>query len=277
MRRLVTMAALAAVALAGAAQAGVRDITIFDCGQITSPDRSLWSPGVDEGVFHEMAASCYLIRHDDGLMMWDTGISDAVADLPEGLSVAGGKMHQRVTNTLASQMAAIGVAPADIGHLAMSHSHPDHTGNANRFTAATVYMQQAEYDAAFGPDPGKYFFRPDTYEGLADSPFVLLDGSHDVFGDGSVVIHAAPGHTPGHQVLYVALPESGPILLSGDLWHFRSNYENSRVPGFNFDRALTLESMARIKALMAETGATLWIQHDKAQNASLPHAPQAVR
>ena len=75
----------------------------------------------------------------------------------------------------------------------------------------------------------------------------------------------------------MALPESGPIVLSGDLWHFRSNYENRRVPGFNFDRELTLASMARIEALMAETGATLWIQHDKAQNASLPHAPQSVR
>ena len=267
------------LASAGAspALAGVQSITVFDCGRITSPNRSLWSPGVDVDVRHEMVASCYLIRHDDGLMMWDVGISDSVAELPDGLTVAGGMITQRVEKTLAAQMDEIGVRPEDVGHLAMSHTHPDHTGNANRFTAAVVYMQQAEYDAAFGPDAARFNFRPDTYDKLANNEFVKLDGSHDVFGDGSVVILSAPGHTPGHQVLYVELPEYGPVVLSGDLWHFRSNYDNDRVPGFNFDRGQTLDSINKIKAFIERTGATLWIQHDKDQAAEIPHAPQSVR
>lgn len=273
----VTAAVVTGLGVASTALAGVQSITVFDCGRITSPDRSLWSPGVDVGVANEMAASCYLIRHDDGLLMWDVGISDSVADMPDGLSLAGGRITYWLEKTLAAQMDEIGVRPEDVGHLAMSHTHPDHTGNANRFTKAIVYMQRAEYDAAFGPDATKYNFRPDTYDKLANNEFVLLDGSHDVFGDGSVVILSAPGHTPGHQVLYVELPESGPLLLSGDLWHFRSNYDNDRVPGFNFDRAQTLDSIKKIKAFMERTGATLWIQHDKDQAAEIPHAPASVR
>jgi N-acyl homoserine lactone hydrolase len=284
-RRRHLVAATAAVitgiglAAAGAAPAfaGVQSITVFDCGRITSPDRSLWSPGIDVGVAHEMVASCYLIRHDDGLMMWDVGISDSVAELPDGLVLAGGLITQWVDTTLAAQMDEIGVRPEDVGHLGLSHMHPDHTGNANRFTNAVVYMQEAEYDAAFGPDATRFNFRPDTYDKLADNRIIKLNGAHDVFGDGSVVIMSAPGHTPGHQVLYVELPESGPLLLSGDLWHFRSNYDNDRVPGFNFDRARTRESIEKIKAVIAETGATVWIQHDKDQAAEIPHAPRSVR
>ena len=281
MRRWRSLAVVAGawltLSVPSVAVAGVQSITVFDCGRITSPNRSLWSPEVDVGVFHEMVASCYLIRHDDGLMMWDVGISDAVADMPDGLTVAGGMITQRVEKTLAAQMDEIGVRPEEVGYLGLSHMHPDHTGNANRFTSAIWYIQVAEYDAAFGPDATKFNFRPETYRELADNKIVKLNGDRDVFGDGSVVILSAPGHTPGHQVLYVELPEYGPVLLSGDLWHFRSNYEHGRVPSFNFDRDLTLQSMEKIKAFIAQTGATLWIQHDKDQNAEIPHAPDFIR
>jgi len=273
----VATAGLLSLLLSAPAMAGVQNITIFDCGRIDSPDRSLWSPGVDVGVFHEMVASCYLIRHDDGLMMWDVGINDAIGDMPEGLTVAGGKIHLEVKNTLADQMAAIDVAATDIDHIAFSHTHPDHTGNANRFTKAVWYIQEAEYDAAFGPDAAKFNFNPALYEGLKDNEIVKLKGNRDIFGDGSVVILSTPGHTPGHQSLLVMLPETGPIVLSGDLWHFRTQFENRRVPAFNFDKYMTLHSMSEVQDLLKERGGTLWIQHDKEQNRTLPHAPDSVR
>ncbi len=112
---------------------------------------------------------------------------------------------------------------------------------------------------------------------MRNNETILLDGKHDVFGDGSVIIMPAPGHTPGHQVLFVDLLEAGPIMLSGDLYHFTENRLHRRVPVFNFDAEMTLQSMETIEAFLTATGATLWIQHDLEQNASIPHSPTYVR
>lgn len=254
----------------------VESLTVFECGKIQSPDRSLWSPGIDVNVAHQMVASCYLIHHKNGTMVWDTGIPAFVADKPKGVTVAGGKITLFLDKPFPQLLEEIGISPASIDHLAISHMHPDHSGNANAFSNATWYVQEAEYTAAFGPMAEKFNFNSKTYDKLKDGKVVKLNSHHDVFGDGSVVIIPAPGHTPGHQVLFVRLP-CGPVLLSGDLWHFRSNYENSRVPGFNFDRKETINSMAMIDSLISITGARLLIQHDKEQNATIPHAPKLMK
>jgi N-acyl homoserine lactone hydrolase len=204
-------------------------------------------------------------------MLWDSGYSDAVAAMPKGLdtplSVA------RLPRTLASQLAEIGVAPNQITHLAFSHTHGDHVGNANLFTAATLYIQEPEYDAAFGPNAAKFNFVAANYDKLRASPVVKLNGDYDVFGDGSVRIISTPGHTPGHQSLLVRLPKSGPVLLSGDMTHFQDNWVNRRVPAFNFNRDDSLKSMEKVAALLAATGAQLWINHDKAQSAHIQRSP----
>jgi glyoxylase-like metal-dependent hydrolase (beta-lactamase superfamily II) len=102
----------------------------------------------------------------------------------------------------------------------------------------------------------------------------MLDGDHDVFGDGSVRIIYTPGHTPGHQALLVNLSNTGPVILSGDLFHFRANRRLRRAPTFNYDPVMTLESMDRIEALIKETDAALWIEHDKALADTLRKAPE---
>src|SRR6185295_18899494 len=119
----------------------------------------------------------------------------------------------------------------------LSHHHGDHSGNANLFAASTVYMQQAEYDAVFGPTPDRFGVAVANFEKLKGAKIVRLNGDHDVFGDGSVVIKPAPGHTPGHQVLFVRLPQRGPVLLSGDMVHLLYSWNNNVVPPFNFSVA----------------------------------------
>jgi glyoxylase-like metal-dependent hydrolase (beta-lactamase superfamily II) len=209
-------------------------------------------------------------------MLWDTGNSDALAARPDGLTVLGGRLNIRMPKPLAAQLKELGVEPADIKVLAMSHMHADHCGNANYFTAATLYLQEAEYDAAFGPEPQKFGFVPANYAKLRSSKVVKLNGDHDVFGDGSVVIKPAPGHTIGHQVLVVRLPKTGAVLLSGDMVHFQENWVNRRVPGINYNRDESTRTMERIAAFMAENKVELWINHDKAQSDGLPKAPQYV-
>ncbi|MCG8611916.1 MAG: N-acyl homoserine lactonase family protein [Pseudomonadales bacterium] len=256
--------------------ATVEALVIFKCGTVNSPDRSLWSPGVDVNVKHQMVASCYLIRHKDGMMVWDTGIPEFVKSKPEDVTLAQGKIKLTLEQPFPEALKSFGVKPEEIDFLALSHMHADHAGNANAFATATWLVQEAEYDAAFGPLAKQLNFNPKTYEKLSHSKVIKLNGHHDVFSDGSVILIPAPGHTPGHQVLFVRLP-SGPVVLSGDLWHFQSNWKFSRVPGFNYDPKQTADSMKAINALLIATGAKLYIQHDFVQNSQLPHAPDIIR
>jgi N-acyl homoserine lactone hydrolase len=165
---------------------------------------------------------------------------------------------------LAGQLDELGVKPSDVKYLAISHTHPDHIGNVELFPASMLLVQKAEYE---WPSPlGVDRFKP-------EHPVTKLEGDHDVFGDGSVTIISTPGHTPGHQSLLVKLPKTGALLLSGDAVHFRGNWDKRRVPAGNTDKDKTVASMARMAEVMAKENAQLWINHDKAQSATLKHAP----
>jgi N-acyl homoserine lactone hydrolase len=275
MKRVPTIAAAAALFLAGAflgsapadAQSGGVDrLYVIDCGQGHAQDRSRWSPGVDVGQPVDLVDHCYLIHHArDGYMLWDTGVADRVAAMPDGLVSAGGAMVWRKPKTLAGQLEAIGVKPSDIRYVGVSHTHADHVGNVDLFPGATVLMQKAEYDWAFAQPKPPF---------AAEHPVTKLEGDKDVFGDGSVMILSTPGHTPGHQSLLVRLPKTGAVLLSGDAVHFQSNWDNRRVPGFNFSKDATLASMQRLAEAMTADKAQLWINHDKPQGDRQRMAPE---
>jgi N-acyl homoserine lactone hydrolase len=259
------VAALAWTAVLAGAAGGLERLYVLDCGQNIGKDQSRWSPGVNEGKSIEFSENCYLIRHAKGTLLWDTGIPDAVAAMPDGMVVANGAITQRRAKTLAAQLSEIGVKPADITYVAVSHTHGDHVGNLALFPSSTILIQGAEYDWAM-TQPVKPAF-------AATPPIEKLTGDRDVFGDGSVMILSTPGHTPGHQSLLVVLAKSGPVLLSGDAVHFRDNWENRRVPSMNTNREQTLTSMQRIASVLETRRAQLWINHDKAQSAQLRYAP----
>lgn len=274
-RLVAALLGVAAATFGGSVSAATVDrMYILECGEGRTSDVSIWSPGVDVGVAREFSDNCYLIRHGQDWLLWETGISDTVADKPEGVVVGGGILTLYVRKTLQSQLAQLGVAPTEITHMAFSHFHGDHVGNANLFTNAKVLVQRAEYDAAFGPDAAKYGFNPALYGKIKDNPTVKLEGDHDVFGDGSVIIIATPGHTPGHQSLLVRLPKQGAVILSGDMVHFRENWDAQRVPARNFDREQSLRSMERIASLLVAEGAVLWINHDRTQSSGMPRVPR---
>lgn len=258
--------------LAGCSQDPKLTLHIFECGEIEVRDISIFSPGVDKGITKHLVGSCYLIQHPEGSLIWDTGIADGVGK--QGVERFNGGISLKVTNPLIAQLAEININPADITHLGISHFHGDHTGNANQFNQATLFIQQEEFDAAFGEDPSKFGFDSSSYSEISRDQVQVLNGDHDVFGDGTVVIKRAVGHTPGHQMLFVNLEKTGPVLLSGDLYHFTKNRTHRRVPSFNFDKQMTLDAMEDIEAFVQASGAQLWIQHDKEQNATLKHSPE---
>jgi N-acyl homoserine lactone hydrolase len=247
-------------------KSGVERLYILNCGEGVAGDISRWSPGVNEGKSMDFVDNCYLIKHPQGWLLWDTGVSDTVAAMPNGLAPSDPKsVHWHRSKTLAAQLDQLGLKPSDIKSVAISHTHPDHVGNVELFPAAMLYVQKAEYEWPGANNTPR--FKP-------EHPVTKLDGDRDLFGDGSVVILSTPGHTPGHQSLLVKLPKTGAIVLSGDAAHFKDNWDNRRVPSINFDKDTTLASMQKIADTLTKEKAQLWINHDKAQRDSLKMAPE---
>ena len=256
------------------AQQPALKLFVSECGHNQVADQSVLSPGINKGVGRSMPIRCYLIQHPKGMLLWGTGLNDGLIDKPEGILVANGNFRLTVRKTMRSQLEEIGVAPEDITYVAMSHMHPDQSGNGSLFSASTLIMQEEEYAAAFGDNPGQYSFNPRNYGKLADSQAIKLKGDHDVFGDGSVVIKRSIGHTPGHQSLFVDLPQTGPVFLTGDLWPSEENRRHRRVPVSTFDKAALLRSMTRMEAFIAEKKAKVWIQHGSDLSKRMRYAPK---
>ena len=267
---LVTMLASVALSLAVAqaqsAASGVEKLYILNCGEGVAGDISRWSPGINEGKSMDFVDNCYLIKHAQGWFLWDTGIADAVAAIPNGLAPADPKaVTWKRPKTLAAQLEQLGLKPSDIKAMAVSHTHPDHIGNVEMFPTAMLYVQKAEYDWP-GAD-NKPRFKP-------EHPVTLVEGDRDIFGDGSLTILSTPGHTPGHQSLLVKLPKTGEIVLSGDAVHFKANWDNRGVPSMNFNKDQTAASMQKISDTLTRDKAQLWINHDKAQRDGLKMSPE---
>ncbi len=250
-------------------QAGPR-LYVFDCGLIKLDNLELFNLKADESPVRQLFVPCYLVEHAKGRLLFDGGLPKNVADSEEPVAIEGGSLIYR--RWIVDQLADMGLAPADIDFAAYSHLHFDHAGAANAFVESRILMRQGEWDAAFGDDAG--FFDTSLFDRLADSELTFVDGDYDVFGDGSVQLLFTPGHTPGHQLLMVKLENTGQILISGDLYHTRANRDLRRVPTFNANAQQTHESMDRVEQLLATTGATLWIEHDKALADTLKKAPQ---
>ena len=262
---------------AGAAAAPLSSqlrLYVMDCGTISAMDPALFGLKASE-VNREVVfvTPCYLIVHPKGTLIWDVGqVPDQ--DIPDDGTEVVQQGILKAKRRLAPQLAAIGYQPKDISYIAMSHYHADHTANANMFAHSTWIVQQAEYDIMFSS--AQVGIRmPDTYKDLKAAKRITLNNAdYDVFGDGRVIIKTAPGHTPGHQMLFLKLKKFGPLLLAGDLYHLPEERTLDRVPTFDFDGAMTRATRQKVELFLKQTGATLWIQHDPPTNAALKKAPQ---
>ncbi|MGH7563795.1 MAG: N-acyl homoserine lactonase family protein [Gemmatimonadota bacterium] len=276
MKRYTPLLLGAVVALLSASQASLAQsplkLYVFDCGRIQFDSVAAFGIQDDETDVRELIVPCYVIEHEKGRLLWNAGLPPALAET-EGWQEQDGA-RARLDRTLPEQLADMDLGMDDFDYAAFSHMHFDHVGAANELEGAIVIMQKAEHDAAFADSVTVPGFDPTAYDGLRDEEVLIIEGDHDVFGDGSVRIISTPGHTPGHQSLFVALPQTGPIVLSGDLYHFRLNRELRRVPTFNVDPDATLASMDRLESLVEETGAELWIEHELARFEELKKAPE---
>jgi glyoxylase-like metal-dependent hydrolase (beta-lactamase superfamily II) len=244
---------------------------VFDCGKLDIPDITPYQLTRAEIATNVMSVPCFLVAHPKGTLMWDVGV------VPDRLIAAGGvgtlRGYGSSTRRLETQLNEVGYTPSDITYLSFSHFHWDHVANANLFAGATWLVRKAERDVMFA-DPPSPRTEAENFSALKGSRTTLITtADYDVFGDGKVVIKSAPGHSPGHQVLFINLSKTGPVVLSGDLYHYPEERRLKKVPTTEFDRDQSAASRAAIEAFLTRTHAQLWIQHDFNAMAKLNKAP----
>jgi glyoxylase-like metal-dependent hydrolase (beta-lactamase superfamily II) len=294
MQKLSCGVALVALALShAAAQTKPPAVTslrlyVLDCGTLT-PNREgveRYHVTMQEVGEIRMPVPCFLIVHPRGTLMWDVGvIPDSVVEAQANNAKANvnPSVAAVVTRTLKSQLAAVGYAPEDITYVAISHAHIDHTANLNSFARSTWLTRGAERDFMWAENNPRV--NSTFYSGLKNGKVVVVDqdlsrrsgaeaDEHDVFGDGNVIMKAAPGHTPAHQVLILKLARTGPVMLSGDLYHYPEERTLKRQPPDNeFNVAQSAASRRVIEDYLARTKMPLWIEHDYDFITKLKHAP----
>jgi len=249
-------------------------IYVFDNGTLSGLDpKQFFGFERSELKAVDFTGQSYLIVHSRGTLMWEAGV------IPDGQFTGPGPVKEGIstaTKPLLPQLASAGYKPGDISYFAMSHYHSDHTANANAFAGSTWLVQKAERDAMFAATPAA-IMAPATFSALKDAKTTILENEdHDVFGDGSVVLMTTPGHTPGHQVLFVKTAKRGPVVLAGDLYHYPEERTTGRTPSFEFDPAQSKVSRNRVEIFLRQTGAQLWIEHDIATHTGLPKAPKFI-
>jgi len=289
-RAFTILTALLALVILGHARAYASSIAftapdalrlyVLDCGAIHVADPARYELRRDEVDSTELSVACFLVVHPKGVLIWDVGAVPDSEWQPTGktvvhhLSLPDGQTRDiPLMRSLGEQLAELGCPPSKIRYIALSHYHYDHTANANLFADSTWLVRPVEREAMFAtPAPGTT--RPDTYARLKDAKTILIEtDQYDVFGDDSVVIKFAPGHTPGHQMLLLRLKNTGPVLLSGDLYHFPQERTLNRFPVFEFDKDQTRRTRLAIDDFLKTKGASLWIQHDFIANSKLRKAP----
>lgn len=250
----------------------------LNCGTVHVNDLNVFSD-TDQYIGQEktLNVGCYLIKHNDHWLLWDTGLSSTLAEKPEGMT--NGPFHLSVETTLESQLETLGLKPENITHVGLSHAHFDHSANTNTFKNATLIIQEVEFntlkndpetaEATHMPAENISYFLKDENKDQVRA----IKGDVDIFEDGTLKTISLPGHTPGHMALLVNLPKTGPVILSGDQWHFTENHKNNGVPSFNYDRADTLASSDKLNNLVKNRGAKLIIQHEVNDNKDLPKLP----
>ena len=251
---------------------------VFDCGTLTPNQEGVERYHVTMKEVGEirMPVPCFLIVHPRGTLMWDVGvIPDSVVEAQANNAKANVNptVAAVVTRTLKSQLAQVGYKPEDITYVAISHAHIDHTANLNAFARSTWLTRTAERDFMWAENNPRV--NPTFYPALKTRKVTVIDkDEYDVFGDGSVILKAAPGHSPGHQVMVLNLPKTGRIMIAGDLYHYPQERTFRRPPpDTEFSVQQSAASRVMIEEYLKKTKTEIWISHDFVANAKLKKSP----
>jgi glyoxylase-like metal-dependent hydrolase (beta-lactamase superfamily II) len=244
----------------------------FTCGHLTA-DAERFLSGA--GGKLTVPVPAYLIVHDAGKVVFDTGLNIAIrqggadlrpdadaweVDFPQGADIV-------------SQLARLGVAPGDIRYVVNSHLHFDHCGGNAQFPDATLIVHAREWRAAHSAKAqAAGIYDPSDFGGIA--AVRTVEGELDLFGDGSVVVFPTPGHTPGHQSLRLQLA-GGTAVLAADCCYLKQTLDASHLPRFVYNCAQMLASLGTIRQMQGD-GARIFFGHDPDFWKTIPQAQPIV-
>jgi glyoxylase-like metal-dependent hydrolase (beta-lactamase superfamily II) len=242
----------------------------FTCGWLTGP-LGLFLQGLHGRL--RVPIPAYLIDHPKGKLLFDSGLHPGAGLDPAARLGAAAEIFEvefGAGEDVASRLSALDLDPGEIAYLVNSHLHFDHTGGNALIPEARVVVQRAEWEAGRDADLiAANNYDPKDYDTGHD--LLLVEGEHDLFGDGRVVCMPTHGHTPGHQSLRLRL-ESGEILLTGDACYLRRSLEELHLPLVAHDPEQMRESLRRIRAL-AQRGVRIFFGHDPEFWQTVPQAP----
>lgn len=237
--------------------------------------KHIYVPDAERSEMIELPVSCFLFRHAQGNVLFDTGCHPSVACDPEQ---RWGKLARAMTpimdaeDNVVGDLARIGLDPEDIDVVINSHLHCDHCGCNEYFKNATVIVHSEELKIANNPEfEGAGYFQADWNH---ETPIVEIDGEHDLFGDGRPVVLPLPGHSPGLVGLLAGSDHEGSFLLASDAVGIRENLDLETVPKNTWDADLLLKSLSEIRRI-ERSGSTIICGHDDAQWSRLKKREQA--
>ncbi len=220
----------------------------------------------------QIPVACYVIRTSDAVILFDTGLSPRAVP---GLCRSDPMARFTDEDLLVHRLDGLGLEAGNVDLVVLSHLHYDHAGGAELFPDAELCVQRDEYAYAHNPAP---FFAPFYYRKNFDLPgarWRLLDGDGELLP--GVTVLRTDGHTPGHQSLLIELPESGPVLLTGDACYWQEHFDAERVPGVVWNPTLAFHAIKRLKTLARLVGARVFPGHDPEFWRTVKQAPDAYR
>jgi glyoxylase-like metal-dependent hydrolase (beta-lactamase superfamily II) len=255
-------------------------ISVFAlCSGYLELDRASMLDDLPAGQPWTVPVMSFLVVHPRGRLLFDTGVHCQARLDPLGR--LGPERAKRLTvksregDDVVPQLGLLGLEPDDIRYVANSHLHFDHCGGNEFFPRATLLVQKAEMEAARRPGfaPG---YNPSPLDFDHPLDYRLVDGEHDVWGDGSVILFPTYGHTPGHQSLRVRAGKGADLVCAADACYTRENMDRDVLPRILWNGPIMRESLATLRRLRDRAGATVFYGHDPEQWQAIPRAPAHI-
>jgi N-acyl homoserine lactone hydrolase len=232
---------------------------------------------VGEGGVVTLPCPSFLIEHERGLVLIDTGLVPDAVDNPSGVYGAMAdelKISLRRDQCVDRQIEALGFKVDDVTHVIMSHLHWDHTGGMYLFPHAQFFVMSGELQYAYWPLPAGPLYRREDIEPTRGFLWNQIEGSElDFFGDGSIMIIHMPGHTPGNASIIVQLANRT-VILAADTAHLRSGYERDLPMPSDYNTLQSVQSIRRLKQIAKSLDALVWMTHDPTDWTEYKHAPE---
>lgn len=232
-------------------------IEMLNVGWISS-SASVWRQGEDPEQRIRFPVPAYLIETETERILIDTGLNPAAVSDPASYY---GRPEAAMFELELDEGITAQVDVGTLTRVVVTHLHFDHAGSLSLLPRSVpIAIQRSEWEGAHHTATVKRnFFYPRDYEALEDRDLLLLDGDHDLLGDGSIRLLLTPGHTPGHQSVMVGER----LLLGIDVAHFAHTLDDKRFPIFADDFAAQARSADRLRE-MRDSGITVIPGHDPA-------------